>query len=789
MKNLNNIQVEQQNTRIQEAKGIDPKVILSLLLKNWYWFVIIPIIGLFCARLYIGHTMPIFKTSATILINETKDRPVIENSALLEGLGLPGGMQNMQNQIMILKSRALTERTLKELPFEIEYYYKTIKNQLSIYPDTPIKVVSDKEIPLPRETEFSITFLGNNKFNIVSKGFPLQKTASFGENIEISGGSLRVECRNEEWVKMNSEKVLYFVYHSPLGLISSFNSRLSIELIGGGGTILKISMVGTNRARDADFINKLIECFQAMSLDRKNAEALRRIEFIDNQLIGISDSLLLTENKLQQFRSSNRIMDLSAQGQAIISQVTALENERARLSLEANYYDYLADYLDQNISGEVPIVPITMGITDPALTKLVNDLAELQRQLSTKSAGEMNPLQRNLEQRIRSTKDALLETLNGLRRANSLARSEIQDRINKVNTQASALPVTERQLLGIERQFSLNNELYTFLLETRAEQQMQKASNRADSEVIDPASVNYSSMISPNISKAYFLGLLAGFGIPFLAIFLNFLFNKKLREEEIKKMTSIPVVGYIPHCSEITNIAVLDYPNSNFAEAYRLLRSKLQFLIKEAAAPVILVTSSMPGDGKTFTSINLASVYSLLGKKTILLGFDLRKPKIFQDFNLKNEKGLSTWLIGQDKLHDIIQETSFENLSVISAGPIPPNPSELIALQKTKELFRLLKEHYDYIIIDSSPLGIVSDTVQLSSLADVCLVVVRPGKTLRNTFEITLNEINTDEIQGVSLVINDFQSTNKHYGYAGRYGYTNDTNRRKKNLFRTMKVK
>ena len=390
---------------------------------------------------------------------------------------------------MILKSKELIERTLNKLPFEVEYYFKTFRNKLPVFPETPLKLISDNEITLPKDIEFSISYLGNNMINLESesKYFPLKKTISFGEKIEIAKGSFSIECSNEEWLKKNKDRKLYFIIHSRSSLVRYYSSQLDIELISRDGSILQISLLGTNIAKDADFLNKHLEGFQNISLDKKNTEADRRIQFIDDQLVGISDSLSTTENRLQKFRSANKVMDLSVQGQSIIEQVTQLENEKARLNLEANYFNYLADYLNQESSTEIPIVPVSMGITDPGITGLVNELTALQSQLSSKGAGEMNPLQRNLEQRVRTTKEALRETLNGLRRANSLAKKENEDQINRANEMASSLPVTERRLLGIERKFKLNDALYTFLLETRAEQKMQKASNKADSEIVDKA--------------------------------------------------------------------------------------------------------------------------------------------------------------------------------------------------------------------------------------------------------------------------------------------------------------
>lgn len=772
---------EPQGNKVQEVAGIDPQAILALIMKHWYWFVIATAIAMFCAWFYVGHTMPVFQTSISILINETEDRPLVDNSALLQGLGLPGGMKNLENQMMILRSRDLTERTIKGLPFEIDFYYKTLRNNLPIYPDEPVKILATDLIPLPKDTEFSITYLGNNQFILrsESKYLAYERTGSFGEPLDFSGNVFTVECRNEEAFTNDKNQQIFFTIYSLSRLVNYYSNRIVVELLSREGSILKISMTGTNRAKDADFLNEHIRNFQAISLDKKNIEAARRIQFIDDQLIGITDSLQLTESRLQQFRSSHRVMDLSAQGQSIITQVTLLENERARLNLEANYYDYLADYLNKSESGEIPAVPMTMGINDQGLTRLVEELAALQGQMATRGAGELNPLQKNLEQRINTAKASLRETLNGLRRANSLARSENQQQINQANAQASALPVTERQLLGIERKFRITDELYTYLLETRAEQEMQKASNRSDSEVIDPADERFSMMVAPNPTKIYFVGLLAGFGLPFIILFLSFLLNNKIKDDDLNKITWMPVVGHIPMNTGKVNRTIFDSPGSPIAESYRLLRSRMQFLTRDAKSPVILVTSSMPGEGKTFTAINLASVYSLLDKKTILVGFDLRKPKIFQDFSLKNDKGVSTWLIGKDSLEEIIQETPYNNLSVISSGPIPPNPSELIAMDKTSDLINSLKSNYDYVIIDSPPIGVVSDTFHLISKADSCLLVVRPGYTLKDILERTLNEIHSSGAKGVSLVVNGMKSDYKHYSYVEKYGYTSEKEKKK----------
>ena len=265
------IQKEQPGIKTQEVSGIDPQAILSMILKNWFWFVITTASALFCAWFYIGHTMPVYQTSISILINETEDRPLVDNSALLQGLGLPGGMKNLENQMMILRSRDLTERTLKALQFEMDFYYKTLRNNLPLYPEDPVLIITENQIPLPKDTEFSITYLGSNKYKLKSesKYLPFEKDGTFGEPIDYSGSSFIIECRNEKAFTNNKNQQIFFTIYSLSRLVNYYSNRIIVELLSREGSILKISLTGTNRAKDADFLNEHIRNFQAISLDKK----------------------------------------------------------------------------------------------------------------------------------------------------------------------------------------------------------------------------------------------------------------------------------------------------------------------------------------------------------------------------------------------------------------------------------------------------------------------------------------------------------------------------------------
>ncbi len=748
---------------------VDLRQIILLMLSKWYLFLLTLIVALIGAFFFIKFSNPVYRVSATLLIDEGKSTASSENNQMLQGFGLGASLQNLDNQIMVLSSKTLIGRTLDELPFYSDFYITKFRRKVSLYPQSPpIKIVQVPTDYLPKNLEFSIENLGNNMYRLESEpneSFEVNTRASFGDTINTPGGKMCITMTAPIWPAESIGNEIKFIFHDKKTLVEEYRKRILVEKISRTGSIVEISLEGSNQYKNIEFLNKLCDIFLNNSLEKKNEEAIRIIQFIDDQLIGISDSLVLTENKLQQFRSQHKVMNLSAQGQVIIDQAMNLENQRARLGVEANYYNYLADYLAKDNSGQAPIAPATIGITDPGLTKLVTDLADIQGQYYSKSLGEKNPLQSQLAQRLQNTKESLRETLNGVRRSNNLAMTELTEQIRTINAQAAALPVTERQLLGIERKYKLNDELYTFLLEKRAEAQIQKASNMPDNELVDPPEADIEP-VKPRKSLIYLFAIALGICFPFLWVLFIDSDNKNIRyEKDIKSITNVPIVAHIPHSAERINVLDSAESNNEISEAFRSLRSKLLFINKGIKSPVMLITSSMPKEGKTFTAINLSRFFSLMGKKTILVDFNLRKPVIHSYFNVINNAGVSSWLTGINNLEEVIIESKVRNLYIIPGGPVQPNPSELLALEKSDELFKLLKEKFDFIIIDSAPIGAVSDSFHLATISDSGILVVRQNLTHKAILQDTLNELSSSGINQPGIVVNDIVPSYKRFKY------------------------
>jgi len=475
-------------------------------------------------------------------------------------------------------------------------------------------------------------------------------------------------------------------------------------------------------------------------------------------------------------------MDLSFQGQQLFERMNQFENERAQIIIRQKYYNYIEKYFDENSDVSELIAPSAMEIQDPVLGDLIGQMLNLNSQrLNYLEINPKNLFIKDLDIQIANLETTILENIKYNYNKLEITKQDIDSRIAKLNSQLNILPRTERELIGMEREFNLNDAIYTFLLQKRAEAQIARASNTPDYELIDRAMYFGAGLVSPNTKMNYMIAIFLGLFLPFSIILVRDFLNNKISEiKEVESISDLPIIGQVFHNTTKSNAIIRDYPKSPLADSFRSVRTNLQFFSKGVDRMVILITSSTSGEGKSFCSMNLASVYALLGKKTLLLGFDLRRPALFEDLNLNNDIGITSYLINNSKINDIIQQTGIENLDFIPAGPVPPNPVELIASEKTKYFFSELKNKYEYIIIDSAPVGAVTDSFLLFNYADINVYTVRHNKTIKEALANNLRNIERKNIKNVSLLINDVKLKKNSYGYTYQSQYYSKDSRKYK---------
>jgi len=805
--------VNNQQETYQE-QTIDFKEVLFKFYKYYYLFIIIFIIALFFAFLFNKYSKPIYEVNTTVLIQDEKKHSVTNPGDFMEGFGLFAGKKNLENEIGVLQSYTLINEVVTELNLGVSYFIEEnfISNEL--YKNSPFVVIIDSLHPQSLNLEYNITILNNNEFrikaeskNIVLYNFTknktlqtedninIDKTFKFGEKIENKDFCFKLFLTDNYTPDKYKDKHLYFVFNNIDGLTLKYQNIVNIEPITKDASIVRISLKGNNIQKAVDFLNSLTSVYLKKGLEKKNRIAINTIQFIDNQLLEITDSLHFTESKLQNFRTTNKIMDLSFQAQKAYEKMHDLEEQKAVLIVKSQYYNYLEEYIEKNKDVEDLLAPSTMGIDDPLLNDLVSELTKLATQKITLlyNSKQKNPYIQGINLKIKNTKKTLLENIQNIVNTSDIAIKNINNRMSELTKEISKLPKTERDLFGIERKFKLNDAIYTYLLQKRSEAQIAKASNLPNNEIIDPAMIVGQRPVSPQKKINYLIAILLGIILPAVYIFIKDYFNDKIIEKkDIEDLTDIPVLGFVIHNKngKNNNKVVSNSPKSIIAESFRSVRTNLQFFSQDKEKQSILITSSLTNEGKTFCAINLALIFAISGKKTVLLDFDLRKPQIYHNFGLNNEKGISNYLINKCGTKNIIQDSNIENLDIITAGPVPPNPAELIASDKVKEMFIELKEMYDCIIIDTSPIGLVTDAFLLTKYSDINIFVVRQNQTDKKVFISVINDIKKNKISNLNILINDVK-VDKHssyggYGYGCRYGYYDDKKTKKQSFFKRI---
>jgi capsular exopolysaccharide synthesis family protein len=787
------MQNETTNFRPQqsgEEQSVDIKQLIYICLSHWYLFVICVFVALAIGFVINRYKPSVYQTSGTVLI---KSDQAFDPTMLMTNLNM--GKSNVENEMAILRSYTLMERAIKKMNLEVSYYEKGRVSTSELYKTAPFMVEFDRSVPQAVGLTYEISGLGGETMSLHgTSDFLAKYDYVLCRSLPSVLGKIEIDtkCKQGEWVdngynrfrivlnenynaETDNSRKLSFKLNSYPSLVSQL-SNYTVTTTSKQSSVASIVITGNNPNKIVEYINMLMTEYVNRGLEKKNQVSENTIRFIDEELTGIQESLGSAATELQEFRTQNDLMNLDLQASQIYNNLQALEKERAEMTVNVKIYKRLQDYIKEQIDDpENLAAPSTMGIADPLLNQLVRDLVTLSQTKATQllTQTEQHPQIVKLNEQIVTTKKTLLETINNLVINAEMGLDEINKRIAKTVSETKVLPEKQQQLIDYQRNFNFSEETYKYLMQRRAEAQILKASNTPDNEILDLAKMERTYCISPRTSMNYLIAIILGLLIPALYLFLKDFFNVSISDrKDVEKLTNFPIIGQVAQTSSKDPLVVVNSPKAPIAESFRSIRTNIEFITQGKTKCTVLVTGDMQSIGKTFNAINVASIYALYGKKTVLLGFDLRKPKLFKEFGLNNNIGLSSFLSNKEPFENIIQSTSaIPSLDIITSGPIPPNPAELIASEKCDELFQLLRERYDYIIIDTPPVGLVTDAFLLMRHSDVNLFIVRQGVTNKNIFGTIIKDMETRGLK-MSIVLNGIQ-TNKGYGYGygKKYGY------------------
>lgn len=776
MSNLN----EEYDAFQEDESSFDIKIFFPKILRIWPFILLSILIFLGLSFYLIKTTTPTYRVAGKFFIKEQNSpMSLFENTSMLEDQGI-----GITNESIILKSSPIADATLNQLKFDIEYYNDGTFLLNELYKNTPVLVEVDWKSPQlihslikikwDSPTTYSLIFDAEKYTQFIPDGSwssvteIKSQTFTFGEWIETPNFKLKINNTSGQ-----NEGASLFIIRDRNYLINKFSGSLNVDLVDKNSSILELSLIVPNQEKGLTYLNALMQTYLELELQEKNEIANRTINFIDGQVAGVSDSLTFFENQLQNFRSSNKIYNLSNESNTVFSQLTQIETQLANENLKRRYYQSLKDYLVRENYNEI-MVPSGLGIEDPYLNGLIENLLSIQvdrsRLMATQT--ELSPAVREANKKLSDLNRSIREILENVDLNNSMTILDLEKRKEEIESSFRSLPVAEQNLIRIQRQATLNENIYNFLSEKRAEAAITKASNRPNNKIIEFAKSS-GGPIDPKPMRNYLIAFFMGLSLPIGFLVIRELFRSKIEDiGYLERKLKLPIISTILKGKTDENLVVFNYGKSGISESFRSLRANIRFMRPADKQMTLMITSTISGEGKTFCALNLASVYSLTGKKTILVGCDMRKPKIFQDFDIPNNAGLSTILSGQDKnWRDVVVSTKHENLDILISGPIPPNPSELLITPNFESLLKELKEVYDVIILDTPPIGLVSETIDLLSFVDLTLFVFRQNYSHRGFIDALNSLKGSKGLKNIYAIFNSVDSTKVSYGNGYTYGY------------------
>lgn len=757
------------------------QAILFKYIIRWPWFIASVITCLVCAWLYLKTTTPVYNISASIIIkDDKKGGNAGSDLSAFEDLGIVSSSKNIDNEIEILRSKSLIKDVVSELGLYINYSGEGSFSNTDLYGTSPVLVhfppedaerlnapiILNINLHSGKEADITATINGST----VSKHFSELPAVLPGET-----GTITLMPNPAAPVKGSGSIEVSIV--NPLSVAKGYRNVLSIEPTSKTTSVATVSIKNTNKKRGEDFINKLIEIYNKNANNDKNEVAQNTARFIDERISVINQELGTTEQELESFKREAGLTDLSSDAQLAVSEQSAYEKLCVENGTQLNLIQYLSEYIQKPENANATL-PANVGLDDATLSGLIAQYNALilERNRLLRTSSEANPVIRRLDSNIQDMRAGIITTITSVRKGLLITKADLDRQAGKYAGRISNAPAQERRFVSIQRQQEIKAGLYLMLLQKREENNIALAATANNAKIIDDALAD-DFPVSPQSKKIYMIAFVLGIGIPVAVIYIMNLLSFRIEgRADVERLTDVPIIGDVPLTEREAGhtIAVRENDNDIMAETFRSLRTNLLFILGDPDKKVILITSTMSGEGKTFIASNLAVSLALLGKKVVIVGLDIRKPGLNKVFHIPHKgRGITQYLSAPqstDLRSMILPSDLSANLSILPGGAIPPNPTELLARQSLADAIEILKKDYDYIVLDTAPIGMVTDTQLIARVADASIYVCRADYTHKNDYRLINELYNSQRLPNLCTVINGLDMKKKKYGYYYGYG-------------------
>lgn len=796
MEEKTNFEKGQEQETQERQSAFDFAVLYRTIILNWYWFILSLVICGGLGAIYLRYATPKYQSTAKLLIKDddsnSKRGQSLQN---MTNLGIISNSAGIDNEMEILTSHSIAEDAIRDLKLYVDYSTKGRIKDIILYRDQPLNVDIDRAHLERLNQPVDLTITRNGTTYIVSGTYSVptdenesegpfslnRKFTSLPATIATRAGIITISSNNGH--SLHDGQTLKVEVLSPKMASNKYVGELQVAQTSKTTSIAQLQLTDEVPQRSLDYLKQLAIVYNRQANEDKNIVALRTEKFINSRLQKINAELGKTEGQLQNYKQQNGMVELKLNAGNAVTNQNESELKLADIQTQIELFSTIAQEVESSSRNISQVIPSNVGLDDQSSTSLINKYNELvlERNRLLRSASENSPVVEPLTAQIRELNGNIRRAISTARQNLQIQRDALAAQVSKFNEQVAETPQQERMLTQIGRQQEVKSGLYLMLLQKREENSISLAATADKGKLIDDPQLV--GKISPKSAIIMLIALLLGLAIPALVIFLLQLFRYKIEgHEDVARLTKLPIIADVAIASNTAkgkaDIVVHENQNNQMEEIFRSLRTNLQFMLHEGQK-VVLFTSSTSGEGKTFTAANLSVSFGLLGKKVILVGLDIRRPRLAELFGINDHRhGITNLLVkdaptAADVQEQILPSGVNKNLDLLMAGPIPPNPAELIARSSLEAIIKALKDKYDYIMIDTAPVGLVTDTLQIARVADASIYMCRADYTPKSNFELINALANEKKLPNMAMVLNGIDMSKKKYGYYygyGRYG-------------------